>query len=140
VKQFYPHLTFQGHCEEAFKFYAKCLGGEITLMMTYGESPMEGYPPDWGGKILHATFALGHHMFSGSDAPDENYQKPQGFAMQLNLSDAAEADRIFSSLAENGSVHMPIQQTFWALRYGDLVDRFGTPWMINCEKTAEEVG
>jgi PhnB protein len=29
---------------------------------------------------------------------------------------------------------MPIQETFWAQRFGMLVDRFGTPWMINCEK------
>jgi PhnB protein len=27
---------------------------------------------------------------------------------------------------------MPIQQTFWAARFGMLVDRFGVPWMINC--------
>ncbi len=29
---------------------------------------------------------------------------------------------------------MPIEETFWAKRFGMLVDQFGTPWMVNCEK------
>jgi PhnB protein len=29
---------------------------------------------------------------------------------------------------------MPVQETFWALRFGVLVDQFGIPWIINCEK------
>ncbi|MGZ3362940.1 MAG: VOC family protein, partial [Xanthobacteraceae bacterium] len=47
-----------------------------------------------------------------------------------------EAERVFHALAESGTVRMPIQETFWAKRFGMLVDRFGTPWMINCEKAA----
>jgi PhnB protein len=31
---------------------------------------------------------------------------------------------------------MPISETFWAVRFGMLIDRFGVPWMINCEKAA----
>ncbi|HEX4136428.1 MAG TPA: hypothetical protein VHY84_17585 [Bryobacteraceae bacterium] len=72
-------------------------------------------------------------MFSGSDSPPGQYQKPQGFALQFNLSDPAEAERVFEALAENGTVRMPLQQTFWALRFGELIDQFGIPWMINCE-------
>lgn len=29
---------------------------------------------------------------------------------------------------------MPLQETFWAHRYGVLTDRFGIPWSVNCEK------
>ena len=137
--QLYPHLTFIGQCEEAFKFYEKCLGGTILLMMKWGDTPAAGQmPPAWRDKIIHATFAWSGHLFSGSDAPPEQYEKPRGFAMQLNLSNAAEADRIFNTLAEKGAVQMPIEETFWALRFGQLVDRFGTPWMINCEKPVQE--
>ena len=25
------------------------------------------------------------------------------------------------------------QETFWSERFGMVVDRFGIPWMINCE-------
>jgi PhnB protein len=41
---------------------------------------------------------------------------------------------VFHALAADGNVTMPIQETFWARRFGMLTDRFGTPWMINCEK------
>jgi PhnB protein len=27
---------------------------------------------------------------------------------------------------------VPLQQTFWAQRFGAVVDRFGIPWGINC--------
>ena len=56
--------------------------------------------------------------------------------LQFNLSDRVEAERIFKALAENGTVQMPLQETFWALRFGVLVDQFGIPWLINCEKPA----
>ena len=70
----------------------------------------------------------------GSDAPPGRYEEPKGFSVSVQIKDPAEAERIFQALAENGKVQMPIQQTFWAERFGMLVDQFGTPWMINCEK------
>jgi len=60
----------------------------------------------------------------------------KGFSVSLGIAEPAEADRVFHALAEGGTVTMPIGPTFWALRFGMLVDRFGTPWMINCEKPA----
>ena len=132
-----PHLSFDGQCEAAFKFYEKCLGGKIAFMMTYAESPMaEQAPPGFGSKIMHATFALDGQRFYGGDAPPGQYAKPQGFTVALGIKDPAEADRVFAALAESGVVQMPIQETFWALRFGAVVDQFGTPWMVNCEKPA----
>jgi PhnB protein len=132
-----PHLTFNGQCEAAFKFYEKCLGGKIVMMMTYGDSPMaEQTPPDWRKNIIHATLALGDQVLTGADTAPERYQKPQGFSVLLNVGATAEADRIFKVLAEKGTVQMPIQETFWALRFGMLVDQFGTPWTINCGRPA----
>ncbi|HYL35501.1 MAG TPA: VOC family protein [Bryobacteraceae bacterium] len=135
--QLNPHLTFQGQCEAAFHFYEECLGGRIVMMMKYSDSPLgEQAEPGWRDKIIHTTLALGDQRLSGADAPSERYQKPQGFSVQLNVGDAAEAERIFTALAEKGAVQMPLQQTFWAVRFGMLVDQFGTPWMINCEPPA----
>jgi PhnB protein len=132
-----PHLSFDGHCEAAFKFYEQCLGGKITFMMKYGDSPAAGeVASDWREKILHATIMIGNHALTGADAPGEHYSKPQGFSLTLDTSDAVEADRIFKALAENGQVQMPLQETFWALRFAMLVDQFGIPWMINCGKPA----
>ena len=135
--QLNPHLTFNGQCEAAFRFYEKCLGGKIVVMMMYGDSPMaEQTPLVWHKKIIHATLALGDHRLTGGDVLPESYQKPQGFSVLLKIDAAAEAERIFNTLAQNGTVQVPLQETFWALRFGMLIDQFGTPWLINCEKPA----
>jgi len=131
----HPHLNFDGRCAEAFKFYEQCLDGKISFSMTYGESPAVGQvPADWGKKIIHATLSVGDDEFSGADAPPNYYQKAQGFHVALDVKDAGEAERIFKSLAENATVEMPLQETFWATRFGMLVDRFGIPWLVNCSK------
>jgi PhnB protein len=133
--QMNPYLTFNGQCEAAFKFYEQCLGGKIVMMVTHGETPMaKQVSPEWQTKIVHARLLVGETSLMGSDAPPEHYQEMKGFSVSLGIDDPAEADRVFHALAEKGTVQMPIQKTFWALRFGMLVDRFGTPWMINCEQ------
>jgi PhnB protein len=135
--ELYPNLTFDGQCQAAFNFYEECLRGKTVFMMTYANTPMDlTAPSDWKEKISHATFALDGFKFSGSDALPGRYQKPQGFALQFNLSDPVETECIFKALSQNGTVEMPLQETFWALRFGVLVDQFSIPWVINCEKPA----
>lgn len=130
-----PYLSFDGQCEAAFRFYEKCLDGKIAFMMTFGESPMaDQAPPEWSKKILHVTLTVGDQVLQGSDAFPGAYQKPQGISVTIALTSVADAERIFQALAEEGEVQMPIQETFWALRFGVLTDQFGTPWLINCEK------
>jgi PhnB protein len=133
--QLNPYLSFKGECEAAFKFYEKCLGGKIMFMMPYEGSPMADQALDgWGKKILHATLNVGAQVLQGADVIPNHYQKPQGISVLLDIEDPAEAERVFRALAENGTLQMPIQETFWALRFGMLIDRFGIPWMINCAK------
>lgn len=79
---------------------------------------------------------VGDDVLMGSDAPPDHYQKPQGFSVSLQIREPAQAERVFHALADEGAVRMPIQQTFWAARFGMLVDRYGIPWMINCEQAA----
>jgi len=129
------YLHFNGQCAEAFKFYEQCLGGKLGAMFTYTGTPAEQQvPPEFRGKILHARLFLGEDDLMGSDAPPGRYEAPKGFSVSIQIKDPAEAERIFNALVENGTVVMPFQETFWAHRFGMLVDRFGTPWMINCEK------
>jgi PhnB protein len=124
-------LIFNGECDAAFTLYQQCLGGTVTFRLAWGDSPMaDQAPPEWRDKILHATLTLGGTALSGADVL--SYQRPQGFQVQLNLDDVAEAERIFTQLAEGGEVTVPLQQTFWAQRFGAVVDRFGVPWSINC--------
>jgi PhnB protein len=134
--QINPYLLFTGQCEEAFKFYEKLLGGKIEVMMTHEGTPAEGgVPAEWQKKILHARMTTPGGVLMGSDAPPGRQAKPQGFSVSVSVDDPAEADRIYNALAEGAAaVTMPIQQTFWAERFGMLTDRFGIPWMVNCEK------
>jgi len=129
------YLMFNGQCEAAFTFYEQCLGGKIAFKITNGESPMaKETPPERHNQILHARFVVGDNVLMGSDSPPERYDEPKGFFVSLNIDTPKEAERIFTALSDKGTVLMPIQETFWAHRFGMLVDQFGTPWMINCEK------
>jgi PhnB protein len=131
--QLNPYLLFNGQCETAFKFYEKCLGGKIEAMIPHAGTPAESsVPAEWRDKIMHASMTVDGAVLMASDAPPEHYQAPKGFSVSINLKNAAEAERIFNALAENGTVKMPLQQTFWATRFGMLTDRWGIPWMINC--------
>jgi len=132
-----PYLYFDGQCEEAFQFYEQCLGGKITFMMRYDGSPMASQAPaGYATRVLHAGLKLGDGLLEGCDAPPGEYKKPQSFCVMFRPKDAAEADRIFDALAKDGTVQIPIAETFWALRFGMVVDRFGMPWLVNCERPA----
>lgn len=132
--QLNSYLTFNGDCKTAFEFYEKTFGGKLEAMMTHAGTPAESQmPPGWRDKILHARLMVGNSALMGSDAPPDRYQRPQGFYVNIGTTDPEEAERVFQALAADGKVTMPLQQTFWARRFGMLTDRFGVPWMVNCE-------
>jgi PhnB protein len=128
-----PYLSFDGQCQAALTFYARCLGGKIVYSTTYGQSPMAAdVPREWAARIYHATLAFGEQTLGAADAPPGTYRSPQGLSLTLELDKPGEADRLFRMLSEGGSVQMPLQETHWAQRFGVLTDQFGTPWIINC--------
>jgi len=135
--QLNPYLMFNGQCEVAFKFYEQCLDGKIEMMMRHGDSPMaQQVPAEWHNKIVHARMLIGDKVLMGADAPPEHYEAPKGFSLSLSVDTPAEAERVFRALEQNGTVRMPLQKTFWAHAFGMLVDRFGIPWMVNCEQAS----
>jgi PhnB protein len=128
------HISFPGNCETAFRFYQRCLGGELAMMLTWGDSPIaKMVPPDWHGKICHATLNLGASVLAGADPPPQEYERPTGFQILLGLEDVARAEQVFKALTESGTVKMPLQKTFWAERFGVLVDQFGVQWEIQSQ-------
>ena len=133
-----PYLNFDGQCAEAFRFYEKVLGGKIEAMVTFGDSPAAGHvPPGFHDRVMHARLVVDGQVLMASDSPSEDFEKPQGMHVALNVDKQADGERIFKALADGGTVQMPYQKTFWAAGgYGMLVDRFGTPWMVNCEHAA----
>jgi len=129
-----PYLSFKGECEAAFKFYEKVLGGQQGAIFRYAESPMtDQVPAGWQDKVMHGSLTLGDQVLMGADVTPDRYEEPKGFSLSIHIKSTADAERIFNELASGGRVVMPLEKTFWAARFGMLVDRFGVPWMINCE-------
>ena len=132
--QMNPYLSFKGDCEAAFKFYEQSLGGKLGSIFRYGGSPMAGdVPADWSDKVMHGSMTLGSQVLMGGDVAPDRYEAPKGFSLSLQINSTAEAERIFHDLVEGGQVVVPLAKTFWADRFGMVVDRFGVPWLINCE-------
>jgi PhnB protein len=119
-------------------FTKKLSEAKIEAILIYeGTSKAQRVPAEWRKRVMHALLTVNVQVLMGSDVPPAvpggGYQKPQGFSVSFNTREPAEADRVFAALAEDGQVDMPIQETFSAARFGTCVDRFGSPWMINCD-------
>ena len=132
--QLTTYLPFKGQCEEAFRFYERALDGKLGELFRYEGSPMaDQAPPGWGDKVMHASVTVGGQVLMGSDVAPESYEEPKGFSLSLQIDNAAEAERFFGELSKNGRIVMPLEKTFWAERFGIVVDQFGIQWLINCE-------
>jgi PhnB protein len=128
-------VHFNGDCRDAFEFYERLFGAKIELVLTWGETPMaREAPAHWHGKVLFARLTAKNMSIVGADALPGTYRPPTGFNLSLSTGDLAETERYFAELARGGVVHRALAETFWALRYGYVTDRFGVPWEINCAK------
>jgi PhnB protein len=128
-----PYLSFNGNCREAFTAYEKILGGKIGGLMTFGEAPPEmKAPPGWADKVMHAFMTFGDNELMGADSPPQHYQPMKGIYVALHVETPEDAERVWKGLADGAQIQLELQPTFWAQRFGMLVDRFGTPWMVNC--------
>lgn len=131
---FTPYLNYDGTCREAFGFYQSVLGGELFVMANDDMPPDDQLGPEWAGRAVHASLTIGDAVLMGSDTPpDAPAGGIRGSYVSLQADSADEAERIFAALSDGGEVHMPLEETFYAARFGSAVDRFGTPWMIMCD-------
>lgn len=132
--QMTPYLSFKGQCEAALTFYEQCLGGRLGAIFRYAGSPLaDQVPADWQDKVMHGSVTVGEQVLMGGDVAPGRYEEPRGFSLSLQINSTSEAERIFHELGHNGRVVLPLEKTFWAERFGMVVDRFGIPWLINCE-------
>jgi PhnB protein len=130
------YLSFNGNCAEAMRFYEHALESRLEILMTNGASPMASMcPAESHDRILHARLALpsGGLLMAGDCPTHLPYEGIKGVAFALNYDTIPEAERAFRALSEGGTITMPLQPAFWAKTWGMLVDKFGTPWIINGE-------
>ncbi|SDK52715.1 PhnB protein [Pseudomonas delhiensis] len=130
------YLIFDGNCEEAFNRYAQVLGGKLPMLMRFKDAPDMGQiPPDAADRVMHVRLEVGDQVLMGSDnCPPMPYEGTKGVSVSLQVDSKAEARRIYDALSEGGQVTMELQQTFWAAAFAMFTDRFGVPWMVNCEQ------
>jgi PhnB protein len=132
----YTHLNFGGNCREAFQFYEQHLGGKITMMMTQGEMPSGNRAPGTDANaIAHARMNIGNAELIGNDVPAGHFQPMRSVYLYLAVDSVEEAERIYAVLSEQGEVYMPLEETFYAPRFGMLRDRFGVSWTLIFERT-----
>lgn len=141
--QLQPYLFFDGRCEEALAFYRGALGAEVTTLMRFKDYPGPVEPgmtrSGTEDNIMHASVRIGESTFMASDGKCLGRPNFQGFALSLTVTDLAEAERLFGTLAEGGQVQMPLTKTFFSPGFGMLADRFGVSWMIHAEPQRAEV-
>jgi PhnB protein len=122
-----PYLFFGGKCEDAIAFYREALGADVRAFVRFGDLP--GATAEMHDRVMHAELGIGDSTVFASDA-QSNGAQGASFAISLEAPDDAEAERLFATLADHGTVAVPLMTTPFASRFGMATDRFGTPWMI----------
>lgn len=134
MRTFNPYLNFGGNCREALEFYQACFQGEVSELMTFGEAQQD-VPEEIKNHVIHASFkADGIHFMASDGPPGISIQAGNMVTLSIHHDNEAEQASLFNALAEGGEVTMPLADTFWGARFGELTDRFGIRWMFNCQK------
>ena len=129
------YLNYGGNCKEAFQFYEKHLGGKIGMMMTFAEQPdAPKASPELKDKILHAQITIADTVLMASDVPGDRFQPMRSVYLALNVDSDKQAESVYALLSEDGEIFTPMQETFYATRFAQCRDRFGTSWMILHER------
>lgn len=121
------YVNYPGHCEKAFRFYEKHLGGKIIMMMNH-QSGAANIPADWKNAILHARIEIGEAVLMGADIP--NAEPMRSAYLTLRVETPEEAERLYDLLSKDGEIFMKMEQTFFASRFAMFRDKFGTSWML----------
>ena len=123
------YVNYNGNCREAFHFYEEELGGKILSEETFRQLPAEAnIPEERKDDILHARMQLGGAILMGADIP--NAQPMRSAYLTLELGSAEEAEKIYKVLTDGGEIFMKMEQTFFAVRFAMLRDKFGASWML----------
>ena len=127
------YVNYPGNCKQAFEFYQQHLGGKIITMMTHGENPeTSNVPDDWKDAVLNASMEIGGIIVMAADIP---HAEPMRSAyLTLHLSTVEEAENIYAILSTGGQIFMKMEETFFAKRFAMLRDKFGTSWMLLCDR------
>lgn len=131
--QINPYLSFNGNCEEVLAFYQNVFNGEVTALNRYEGAPMP-VPDHYKNKVLHASLEFEGNTLMMCDAmPGSETRAGNNFSISLSMNEVMTMNKIFDHLSTEGTITMPLQDTFWGARFGMIRDKFGINWMVNCD-------
>ena len=138
------YLTFNGNCEEVFKFYQSVFGGEIPYMGRFKDMPPgedSKLKPGEENRIMHVSLPISKEtMLMGSDTGGEwasGYSQGNNFSISITADSKEEAEKLFKGLSAGGKVTMPLGKTFWSECFGMLTDKFGINWMMSFDQVKQ---
>lgn len=139
MKKINPYINFNGNTEEAFLFYKSVFGGEFAAFSRFKDTQAgDNLPEEDKEKIMHVSLPLenGTILMATDVLASMGHQPVSGnnFSLSIECDSKEEANTLFDKLAQNGSVTMPLMDTFWGAYFGMLTDQFGIQWMLNVEK------
>ena len=107
------------------EFYKESLNGEITVMQTYKESPID-VPEEFKNRIFHSELKAGPVKMKASDTlPSHGLNVGNNISLYAVFSDKETKLDAFNNLSKDGKVMFPIESNF-----GMLEDKFGVQWML----------
>jgi PhnB protein len=127
-------LNFPGNCAQAFHYYERNLGGKIVTLMKQSQTPGGSPKPGQEDAVVHARMEIGETVLIGNDVPRDRSQPMRSAYLYLSVDSAEEAERVYGVLMEGGEAYMPLQETFFASRFSQLRDQFGTLWTLINER------
>jgi PhnB protein len=131
-----PYLNFRGNAREAMEFYEGVFGGKLNVS-TFADFHAASDPSE-NDLVMHADLEGPEGIrFMAADTPVKmEYRPGTNFSMSLSGDDEAQLRGYFETLAEGGSVTMPLEEAPWSDIFGMCTDRFGISWLVNVAATA----
>ncbi len=129
-----PHLVFDGNARQAIEFYAKCFGGKLEIS-TYQDSPDKSINEQFKTKVMHSVLYTENATIMAFDQlPGQNLKFGDNIHLSISCLSESELTKFFFSLSENGEITLPLQDTFWGARFGQIKDQFGINWMLSFQR------
>lgn len=126
------YLMFNGNAREAMTFYKGIFGGELHIV-DFSQAPMD-VPEEAKNKVMHASLLNNHLVLMGSDSMMGEVTHGTTMQLSVNCSSLEEIEHLFSAIAVDGTVTMPLTDQFWGAHFGMVTDKFGFDWMFNYDK------
>lgn len=133
--ELFTHLNYPGNCAQAFQYYEENLGGKILMLVKQSQTPLANQNPNGTDPILHARMEIGGTVLIGNDVPADRFEPMRSAYLHLRMHSVDEAERVYALLIEGGEAYMPLQETFFASRFSQLRDQFGTLWTLIQERS-----